>query len=420
MASLRPLLVPLAALAATALALPGEAEACSPDPCLDSNRFTQFDPLGDGAIASDGVLAFRVQREGYAIDDTQALAYVQVEVTDAQAMPVAGTLEMIEPWRLALWRPAAPLSSGATYQVSVLVDNEALALAHDEYVEGFECGPDIVHDFALTAGDALPQLGAIEATPVESHSVEELVTLESLVCCDGAMPKMEDNCGYGDTWWDTGTCASLQGHGWIDAGFMLGTGALAPEVAADLAFELVGDEVIRTALPGAEQVTLRDDVQVCLYVEITSLATGQTVTTGQSCFGDDVPSTLGIIDIDPSAGLAECVGEPYTCAVQSDGWSGSWDPTACEPWGGGGSGGEAGSDSAGSDTGPLDGGSWGDEGDEGSATLEGGSEGGGSQGGQDGGGIADRGCSCTAQPRAGASGLLAIALVALRRRRSRR
>lgn len=408
--SLVPVLAGLAGVA-----IPGEASACSPDPCYESNRITDF-TLANAQVKPDGVLVFHSFQVDNGLSLEDALAYVDVQVLDADGIAIEGALEVLYD-RVVLWRPASPLAPDTAHVVLATVDNDALGIEHDpEWIndEGW-CGPNIELQQVVesTSGSFSPLQVTVSESEEVNHSV--IQGLDTLVCCDGAMPREEYWCGdIPDIFWEEGFCTSDTQRGRLTATFEVAPPSSDEGELGNLAVMLHTGSEFRSGLPGNLSISRSAEEPFCSVVELVNVATGQSVLSEEFCVGEDVADQLGMLPLDASDQLAEaCAGEPYVCEVNGDGW----DPERCGPWtepdGGDGDGGEDGGDGDGGDGGDGDGGSDGGEDDGGDG------DGGG---GLDDDGIADRGCGCRAQ--GGSSGPWGLAwgmlgLVLWRRRRRR-
>ena len=121
----------LALLALTLLAVPNKgfaqedraAIACMPPAwSLSIPMDTQIDVPIEGVLVLSGSLTSMTGVP----TPTEALQYISVVVTDAAAADVPGALSYDTALYAVVWRAAAPLEAGATYQVVVTVDNVAL------------------------------------------------------------------------------------------------------------------------------------------------------------------------------------------------------------------------------------------------------------------------------------------------------
>ncbi|HEY8379968.1 MAG TPA: hypothetical protein VIK91_25935, partial [Nannocystis sp.] len=194
-------------LAGAALA-PAEAEACSPDPCIFYDHWTELEPINAGAIPTDGALLLRGAKTGDGPDE-DVLDRLDLTVT-RDGQPIAGAIETAGVDHVLIWRPAEPLEPGATYKVTGTLFNDE----SDEYYE--LCGPELLQidfEFHADLGPSAP-LEPPEVSTSPYVQTREIVTLEDLVCCDGAMPEESYwNCGYGEeVYWTEGFCTSRLGY----------------------------------------------------------------------------------------------------------------------------------------------------------------------------------------------------------------
>lgn len=394
-------------LAGVALA-PGEAEACSPDPCWAQDVVTSLEPVNAAAIPTDGVLLLQgAQNNGSPDQDWM----MQVDLTVTRdGQPIAGAIESSPVRDLLVWRPSEPLAPGATYKVTGSLDNP-----EHPYYDDYDCGPDILmldFEFHVDEGPSAP-LSAPKTSADESVQLAEHRGLEDLVCCDGAMPvEYYFDCGGsgGYVEWGEGSCSSLRGFGTLK----VGTSAEIDVPAATAAMvtqQLFVDGTAGTTYR-AGLISISDSKPFCTAIALRNLATGEVVMSEETCHGAGVAGELGEQDIDPGAALAEkCAGAAYVCVIDED--NARWDETQCTPWPAAGettgeietsdgptTGGPGTSASGGADTGE----------DTGEDT-------GSASGGQD--GLVDHGCACdsTTPSPLGLLGLLGLGLLRRRRRR---
>ncbi len=354
---LAPALLTLAAF----VAIPGEADACSPDICYDAGRWSELVAGNPQAVPTDGVFVLTGSRyfvDGDASDTFEALT-VDVSV---DGMPVEGALEAVGLGETMIWRPAAPLIAGASYVVQVAVDNGAIAPG----LEG-ECGPDLLEvslDFAVGAGPAGPLVApTFEAT--ESYGVSDIISLDTLVCCDGAFPSSEETCGWEDIYWMTGECAPTQRRGRVSATWS--GDAPTPEFAGMLAYRLKVDGEAagyRYGAPAGHSA----EAAFCGNIEVVSLADGSSAASPEVCFGDSPPDPLGLHEVDPLLELGACAEGAYTCSIVPGDFGEEWDPDACQAWPD--SGGTAGESESGT-TGESESGTAGESGDTSSSDSSG-------------------------------------------------
>ncbi len=400
MLGFRLLLVAGPTLALTAAALnPRPAAACQPDPCASSNRFTDAELVGS-IVAIDGVVRLSTRRQSYEVPTEDTLPFIDVQVTGPDGLPRDGALEYQPVTETIVWRPAESFEPLTAYDVTVSVDNDALALALDwEGLAGdSSCGENIVvAEQLLSSETALPLLDPVAPASESSHQTEPIESLASMVCCDGAYPEASIlSCiDIGpDISWDEGHCAIARAYGQVRAVQSFSDKDFPLHVTNDLVLRLIQSDGLRArfASPGALSVWIEDDEPFCAELHIYSLSTGESWTGPEYCYGDELLDVLGQHDIDPSEQLAVCEGQPYTCESTGQ----DWDPEACTPWdppgsdetGGGGSQGGSGTgdgDGTGGGTSVGDGDGDGDGTDDGDTTP------------QDGDGPGDLGCGCRTQ-----------------------
>jgi len=322
----RPLRALSLSLPLAAAALPSiEAQACSPGPpngpCWYYDQWSALAPVNAAAIPIDGVLVLQGAQTGPSPDDDW-LDAIDLSVT-RDGQPVAGALETTEVDDVLVWRPAAPLVPGATYQVTGSLDNP------DEDPEGQECGPDLLplaFEFHADAGPAAllaPAMFAAEASVVLTPQIK----LAALVCCDGAMPSIvqQDDCAYVPEW-SEGECASLLAIGRLAVTGKVG-GVATPTLAMT-SRRLVVDGAPLPAIVAGDPGVVRD-APACTRMIVRNLASGETVMSEETCHGQDL--LLGEQAVDPSQELAAlCSGAPYVCELGNSGWS--WDAQACSAW----------------------------------------------------------------------------------------
>jgi hypothetical protein len=71
---------------------------------------------------------------------------------------------------------------------------------------------------------------------------------------------------------------------------------------------------------------------VCVVVEQTNLANGETVQSAELCVGE-AEDELGVFEIDAAAALAgQCTDPLYICELAKDAYPNQWDPTQCAPF----------------------------------------------------------------------------------------
>lgn len=276
-------------------------------------------PLG-ADLAADGVLGFPV---GYG-RAASALEFFSVRVVDEQGVEVAGTIEVDEAFDLLVWRPAQAWVPGASYTMASLIDTAGWAGA----LYGAPAGSCVTYEyeFAVTI-DAEP-LPAPSMPPFSlsseraTHEIRD--RLDVLVCCDGAVPRLEvgpGSCpGYEVKTW-MGRCARVADRGVLTVEYALESEMIAAPVLANLATRVTstdGEPLLGRSVSMTEPR--------CLRYEVLDVARGQ-VFVEERCHGDELVEMLGDLERDPSAELAACAGPAYVCEGDE-----AWDLNACVTW----------------------------------------------------------------------------------------
>lgn len=314
-------------LAVVTCAVAREAAACFDigDPCRGFDTWNGVQAVFDSAIPTDGMVL--LQFFGPA-DMGPTIDLLAIEVT-LDGSPVAGVLEAIGVGARVGWRPAAPLAPSRTYVATGSLHNPEfepnLPFCGEEFVP-------FMFEFT-TASGPMPPLVAPEVFAEEKFGFVEPLTLEDIVCCDGAFPYRLSGCGGSTVDYNEGFCVPLMHTGRIElklAGTLGKPGDPAPMVAAQVvvdgvpeAPELVfGDFVLRTSAPGP----------VCTEVALRNFVTGATVSTMKQCHGQGLAGQLGPQVLEPNSPVLadNCVGGPYVCEV--DEFDEEWDPDRCMTW----------------------------------------------------------------------------------------
>ena len=345
--------------------------------CDDDSLQVGWQARGAGAeaIAYDGVLPLPVSGGTSASE----LEFLFVDVRDGDGVPVVGMLEYAA-GKTAVWRPAQPLTAGASYTCTLEADNAALAAAHPQRdVQPYE---DLTTTWAFAAATATHTTVPVSALEVAArYVVVEYITGSDMVCCDGAYPVLYD---HGGSLCYEGTCGSTYASGVVRVDVLLP--AAPPEQLAN------------SAIPQSYRFLPSDPEAPswCITVSVTDLTTGEA-SEAPICF-DAVAGQLGQLEFDPLPRLAaECSGVPYTCEITNVSDQGfEWDPDACTPW--------EGETFATQDAGTADDGDTLDTDDAAADDRE------------------ANGCACATSGRFehGRWGLLCVGFVALRRRRALR
>jgi MYXO-CTERM domain-containing protein len=310
------------ALVSIVYLLPRGAAACQPELCPPPLAgVVELAPANTAEVPTDGVVVLRAEHHG--LGDPQELQDRTTLAVSRDGEPVAGALEATDFDGLLIWRPAAPLQPGATYQASGSVDNPA--------GNPDECGPDelaIAFEFTAAAGPAAPLVPA-ELGAVETYFDEPVLSLTAVVCCDDAFPYDQVMCGESlGVSWSKGQCASTATRGHLRVQ-LTGKPGVDPATASQWVRVLRSDgEPVASGLA----ITYQRDLEAptCLAIDQRSLATGEVAAGEPRCFGDEYVDRLGERPLDPAEALAGmCVTDLYTCEVDE----GAWDPLLCKSWG---------------------------------------------------------------------------------------
>jgi MYXO-CTERM domain-containing protein len=304
------------ALAALTLAAPRAAAACSPDFCAELPRWGSIGAGDQLLIPTDGVFVLKGDRGGEG-DAGATIPAITATVT-RDGVAIEGSLEPAGLQNLLIWRPAAPLTPGATYTLALTIDNAAIA------EDNFGCGLDLLEaELTYTIGDGPAPPLTFDFSAAESVTTQEILALDQLVCCDGAYPEQTDICGFKEISWSEGRCASEARRGTLHVNWM--ADALPPAHAGSLLFRAVIDGDARPLnYFGASHSA---QAPFCGRAEAVSLIDGAVVAATDGCFGEAPEAPLGLYEVDPLEALVECVGAPYTCETFFE----QWDANACTP-----------------------------------------------------------------------------------------
>jgi len=273
-------------------------------------------------IGTDGVIVIVLEDQRARVLDQTSWDITTVTVADSEGAPVAGTMETHPGFTPAAWRPTSPWVPG-TYEVTVEVDLPSFptvgcpAFSQQAEVVVVDEPRHVVGRHALSVTETLGM------TPVRS--------LDSLVCCDRALPYLASVpgilCpGYPSSNLEIGPghCSELVGTGWLalDVELLIDGEPAPPD------YSLREITHGRTSAIGGAAMSMKLTQPECLQFELLDLVTGE-LTVHDSCHGDAVAEQLGALELDPSDELAaECSGAAYVC--ESTGYS--WDSTACTTW----------------------------------------------------------------------------------------
>lgn len=314
------------------LSLPSTAWACG-DPTYCGVTDVWMDGL---PVPTDGVFAFGVDYESPGMlppTEDVVLARIDVEVQDGAKNPVSGSLVWYDDLGLLVWRPDAPLGPGV-HTVTVLVDNT-------EDLDNPECDPfgvneavEVQFEVTVVPNTTPPWLPSlkVESLDWETELVERL---DTMVCCDGAYPKLlpADECGMEEpswVWWENGFCAPAveRFSGRLTLGFD-------PPLSSPEARSQYRTRIQPTGGDPSKSMVFEVLGPTCYTPVMFDLRDGSRIDGEPLCITeDDVPPATGERPRDPSSELEQqCNGEPYTCEVvmngNSDpGWSEDW----CTPW----------------------------------------------------------------------------------------
>ena len=369
----------------TVAVAPDSAEACpGPDPCAGEDFWYDLVPVNAAKIPSDGVLVLQGGHQNGVDEDW--LAKIELTVTK-DGQPIAGALEATSQHGMLIWRPEAPWEAGATLQMTGKITNPPF----DSY---YECAaPEILFeaDLVIDSEPGAP-LGAVEFTAMQTPSLFPEVTLETLVCCPGAMPSTGYGGCYGESdyvYWDDEVCAPTVQHGYLLVEMTADAPTSGPALA-QVIYTLKIDGVVHT-VSTAQQFSLYQDKPFCAVIEAQDVASGKVSASAEQCFGQDIVDKLGVLPIAPPDAL--------TCELENCASNGGWDPAMCTPFE--------------PDPPPTTSDTMTETATE-TATDAGSSGGASDTSGQDGG---EKGCACDVGP-GGDAGLLAlVGLLGLARRR---
>ena len=310
-------------MSAFVAAAPSRAEACSSIECerLVDVELAQVGPVpaGETALVLRPVLTEEMPARFNAEASPAAVTVTVTPKLGGAALP--GEVVAIAELGVLVWRPSVPLAADTDFEVMVTVDNAML--------DWSECGPDGFEALLSVTTGAVMAVPLTLATLTAEAEVESqpLLSPDTLVCCDGAIPfDQSGGCGNPVAWFE-GTCA---------AGSVFARLAVTAKIdPATLAATMgqVGYHFAGTGFaPGATTIEVRGYQPLCGALTAVHLMTGETMTGPEVCVGQELADMLGVIDLDPAPGLTMCAGQPYTCALATGPNGELWDREDCTPW----------------------------------------------------------------------------------------
>lgn len=320
-AMLRPRLV---LLAAAALLLADEADACTPDPCAGVLAFIDLKRASDLDIPTDGVALLQANWFGD-IALLPLLPGLAVTVTlggEGSGEEVEGQLEETDIPGTLLWRPAEPLVPEATYVLRGTYENA-------EEVAGV-CAPRLVEfttEFKAGPDPTLPLLAPDVRTRTEWQDFP-LTDLGSLACCDGAVPRAEDYCGVTSLSWTEGQCTTTVARKLYKVDLWIDVEEEDEPSYGQWMYTLREDgAAVRASL--TPRFTRYLTEPACYEFEMRSLISGAVFSGEETCFGEALVDFEEEQPIDPHQALGDsCSGPLYTCDIVDD----RWDRDHCRSW----------------------------------------------------------------------------------------
>jgi hypothetical protein len=330
------MLADLIAALALSFPIPAEEVGCPGyyyDPCDLIEFWSTLAPVNAAQIPSDGVLVLQGAYHGTWDDD--ALATVELAVTLA-GEPVAGAIERSPAPGVLVWRPAAPLTPGAAYELSGSVSN-----MNPSGVTCADSTVPIAGDLVIAAEPGAP-LGQPGLSGTPSVSIEPIVKLTTLACCAGEQPNYYvGSCDGPSLSFDPAVCAPIRGVGYLTV-TLTGTPAAEGPAAQQILYtrRIIGAPAVMSLEPAFEWTA---EEPFCAAIEALDLASGVITTSQSLCFGDMLVDELGPQDL--------AVPETLTCALRQcevveTGWNlkncDAVDPAADSSTAGGGEDGDKG------------------------------------------------------------------------------
>lgn len=316
---LRNLVVLLAAVGLVGLGA-REARACSFSPCLyESPRVEAIALHTASPVPRDGAFVFLTDQE----ESPTCLDELAPNLTIAVSRggePVPGEVVQLAALPTALiWRPAALLDAGATYQVRVTVENDGLGPEEDGF--GGVCGPSqLLAPFTLTVGDGLAGAPEVVAPAFVAASTSLFTSLIGVACCPGVIPWYEDGGCEPEIYWDFD---DPNGCGFVSGFTELQIGALPTPLALPIGHQFVhqlvvdGEVVARTLGSGPVYASRR--TAACARLERIHLGTGEVASSAEVCPSAELAATLGPVALDPMLRCDDgqrCATDDYTWGAE--------------------------------------------------------------------------------------------------------
>lgn len=301
-----------------ATATPGNAAPCPGyDPCENLDFWSSLAAHNAAAIPGDGVLVLQgAHRGGW---DDHVLEHIDLEVT-LDGQPIAGALTRSAADGVLVWRPEAPWTPGAPYQLHANVTNA---------IDVSGCAPasfEVAADLIVGAEPGGP-IAAPTFTALEDHRFDPVVALENLACCEGEVPApLVSGCSTTYLGWTPGACFAVTGVGTLRLDLTVTPAQSGPIVRQSLHRSIVDGQPLDAdlALPGAVMRTLFASAPVCVAIEAQDLATDNVVRGPETCFGDAFADELGPRPTE--------LPDSYHCQLQRcELTDGAWDLQRCTP-----------------------------------------------------------------------------------------
>lgn len=311
--------IALFTLAAGLAALaPRPARACSYSPCwFGSPRVEEIELHTVSPVPRDGAFVFSTGQEASPTCLEQLAPHLAVTVTQADTAVSGELMQLAGLPTHFIWRPTALLTAGATYELQISIDNDALGPAMVEL--DMVCGPSpLLATFELTAGDMLATTPVPPPPVLAAGSRTWNTSMRGVSCCPGVVPEYFDGGCQPEILWDPDDpngCGFVQGF----TG-MLVTGDPPPlpvPVARQFVDQLVVDgEPVRRALADGKIAAFRETAG-CARLERIHLGTGEVVASSETCPSPELAMQLGPHTLDP---MLRC-DDGRTCAGDDTYWT---------------------------------------------------------------------------------------------------